>query len=155
MQWPFVVAPGRICTMSTPPTYTHQVRYQETDPQGYVFNSRYLEFVDVGMVEFLKSLGYPYDDLNAAGADPSVVRAEVDFRKPAHFDDLLDVRVVCTRVGTSSFRLRTTITRGADLIAIARLVYVNVEPAAEAARPLPAELAKKLREIVVVDVENA
>jgi acyl-CoA thioester hydrolase len=138
--------------VNTPlPTYTHRVRYHETDAQGYVFNGRYLEFVDVGMVEFVRAVGYPYDDLIAAGADPSVVRAEVDFRKPARFDDLLDLKVACTHVGTSSFRLRTAITRGPEVIAIARLVYVNVDPTAEAARPLPEEFARKLREIAVVD----
>jgi len=138
-----------------PPTCTHRVRYHETDAQGYVFNGRYLEFVDVGMVEFVRSVGYLYDDLIAAGADPSVVRAEVDFRKPARFDDLLDVRVACTHVGTSSFRLRTTIMRGAEVIALARLAYVNVDPTAGAARPLPEEFARKLREIAVVDAEDA
>ena len=109
--------------MTSPePLYQHRVRYHETDAQGYVFNSRYLEFVDVGMTEFVKSLGYPgYGDFVAAGADPSVVRAEVDYRRPARFDDLLDIAVECTHVGTSSFRLRTTITRDVDLIAVSRL----------------------------------
>jgi len=136
------------------PLHQHRVRYHETDAQGYVFNSRYLEFVDVAMTEFIKALGYPYDDFIAAGADPSVVRAEVDFRRPARFDDVLDLAVECTHVGTSSFRLRTTITRDDDLIAVSRLAYVNVDPVAETSRPLPEEIARKLREILVDDVEK-
>ena len=136
------------------PLHQHRVRYHETDAQGYVFNSRYLEFVDVAMTEFIKALGYPYDDFIVAGADPSVVRAEVDFRRPARFDDVLDLAVECTHVGTSSFRLRTTITRDDDLIAVSRLAYVNVDPVAETSRPLPEEIARKLREILVDDVEK-
>ena len=137
------------------PLHRHRVRYQETDAQGYVFNSRYLEFVDIAMVEFVRSLGYAYPDLVATGTDPSVVRAEVDFRKPARFDDLLDLAVDCIHVGTSSFRLRTTITRDGGLIAISRLAYVNVDPVAESSRPLPEEIARRLREILVDDVEKA
>ncbi len=135
--------------------YQHRVRYQETDAQGFVFNSRYLEFVDVGMVEFVRCLGWAYPEFVAIGADPSVVRAEVDYRKPARFDDLLDVQVDCIHVGTSSFRLRTTITRAGELIASARMVYVNVDPVAESSRPLPEEVLEKLRKIVIADVENA
>jgi len=136
------------------PFYRHRVRYQETDLQGFVFNSRYLDIIDVGMVELIKSLGQPYLDMVASGTDPSVVRAEIDFRKPARFDDLLDVHVVCTHVGTSSFRLHTRITRGEDLIAVSDLAYVNVDPATESSRPLPAEIAERLRKILVTDVEN-
>lgn len=127
------------------PTYRHQVRYHETDSQGYVFNARYLEIVDVAMTEFIRSLGYAYEDFIAAGADPSVVTADINFKKPARYDDLLDVFVDCLEVGRSSFRLRTTIMRRGETIAVATLVYVNVDPEAETSRPLPETVADALR----------
>jgi acyl-CoA thioester hydrolase len=71
--------------------YRHRVRYHETDAQGFLFNARYLELADVAMTEFFRELGWPYPELVAAGADPSVVSATLTFRKPARFDDLLDV----------------------------------------------------------------
>jgi acyl-CoA thioester hydrolase len=117
--------------------YRHRVRYHETDAQGFLFNARYLELADVAMTAFFRELGWPYPELVAAGADPSVVSAALTFRKPARFDDLLDVAVRCSRVGRSSFHLDIELTRDAEVIADIVLVYVNVDAASAASRPLP------------------
>ncbi|MEV0225718.1 thioesterase family protein [Streptomyces sp. NPDC050704] len=125
--------------------YQHRVRYHEADAQGFLFNARYLELADVAMTEFFRALGWPYAELVAAGADPSVVSATLTFSKPARFDDLLDVTARCTRVGTSSFGLGVHVARGPDTIAEIQLVYVNVDAATATSRPLPDDLAEALR----------
>ena len=71
--------------------YRHRVRYHEADAQGFMFNSRYLELADVAMTEFFRDLGWPYLDLVAAGADPSVVSASMTFAKPARFEESLNI----------------------------------------------------------------
>lgn len=126
--------------------YRHRVRYHEADAQGFLFNSRYLELADVAMTEFFRSLGWPYRELIACGADPAVVSAHVTDVKPARFDDVLDVDVRCSRVGRSSFQLDMTVTRDADTIALMELVYVNVDAEAARSRPLPEAVAEVLRE---------
>jgi acyl-CoA thioester hydrolase len=123
----------------------HRVRYHEADAQGFMFNSRFLELADVAMTEFFRSAGWPYDQLVKAGADPSVVSAQLTFSAPARFDDWLDLEVQCTRVGTSSFQLRTRVTRGGTLIADLDLVYVNVDTSVQESRALPGAIALALR----------
>lgn len=123
----------------------HRVRYHEADAQGFMFNSRFLELADVALTEYLRLLGWPYHDMVQAGVDPSVVKATVDFKAPARFDDLLDLDTECDHVGTSSFSLTTTISREADLIAVTSLVYVNVDAQLATAQPLTAEIADALR----------
>lgn len=127
------------------PTYRHRVRYHEADAQGFLFNGRYLELADVAMTEWLRQLGWPYPELVAAGADPSVVSAQLQFKRPARFDEVLDVDVSCTNVGRSSFSLRTEVRRGEDQIAVMELTYVNVDPATATSRPLPAPVVEALR----------
>lgn len=34
----------------------HRVRYHETDAQGFLFNSRFLEIADVALTEFMRSI---------------------------------------------------------------------------------------------------
>lgn len=126
-------------------THTHRVRYHETDAQSYLFNSRYLEIADVAMTEFFRHLGFSYADLNAAGVDPSVVAATLDFSVPAEFDDDLDFTVHCPRVGTSSFDLTHTVTRSGESIAAIRICYVNVDAQQHRSRPLPDTVAAALR----------
>ena len=125
-------------------TLTHRVRYHEADAQGYMFNSRFLELADVGMTEYFRQIGLPYLELLAQGVDPSVVSADLQFARPARFEDLLEVNVACTRVGTSSFTLATQVTRDGDIIATMELIYVNVDTTTSRSRSLPSRVAQKM-----------
>ncbi len=126
--------------------HRHRVRYHEADCQGYMFNGRFLELADVGMVEFFRSLGWSYARLNQAGVDPSVVHASLDFLSPGVFDDELELDVECARVGASSFDLDTAVRRGTDTVARIHIVYVNVDTTLHRSRPLPDDLASMLKE---------
>ncbi len=44
-----------------------RVRYQETDAQGRVHHSNYVNYFEVGRVEMLRASGRTYRDLEAAG----------------------------------------------------------------------------------------
>lgn len=125
--------------------HRHRVRYHEADAQGYLFNSRFLELADVGLTEYFRAVGLPYAELVAEGCDPSVAKAEIDYLRPARFDDVLDVDVMCTHVGHSSFRITTALLRGETAIASMRLVYVNVNAASETSKAIPERVANLLR----------
>jgi acyl-CoA thioester hydrolase len=125
--------------------HQHRVRYHETDAQGFLFNSRFLELADVAMAEFFRALGWTYDLLVADGTDPSVVSVAMTCLRPARHDDVLDVDVTCERVGTSSFTLKFDVRRSDQQIATIKIVYVNVDAAAETSHPLPSAVASALR----------
>lgn len=127
-------------------TYEHRVRYHEADAQGFLFNARYLELADVAMTEFFRSIGWGYADLVATGMDPSVVSATLTFRRPARFEDVLQLSVTCPKVGRSSFHLDVDVSRNDESIARIEMVYVNVDPHDAVARPLVADVAAALRE---------
>ncbi|HLK00135.1 MAG TPA: thioesterase family protein [Streptosporangiaceae bacterium] len=124
--------------------YSHRVRYHETDAQTFLFNSRYLEIADVAMTEFFRHLGWPYGKLAADGMDPSVVSAQLEFRAPAFFDDILDFHVSCVHVGRRSFELAHDVRRADKDIARISIVYVNVDPAEGTSRPIPGPIARAL-----------
>jgi acyl-CoA thioester hydrolase len=79
------------------------------------------------------------------GVDPSVVAAVLTFKKPARFEDELDVHVACTRVGGSSFELHTEVCSEGHLVADLVLTYVNVDAAQGVSRRLPEDVAATLR----------
>jgi acyl-CoA thioester hydrolase len=68
---------------------TFRVRYPETDPVGVVHHSRFLQYFEMGRIELLRSLGHSYADLERQGIFFVVTRAEVRYRAPARFDDVL------------------------------------------------------------------
>lgn len=125
--------------------HRHCVRYHEVDGQGYLFNARYLEITDVAMTEFFRGLGWTYPQLVAGGTDPSVVSARLTFRRPARFDDEIEVDVTCPRIGDSSFDLAMVLSRGGEELATVELVYVNVDAGGEMSVSLPAMVRDALR----------
>lgn len=125
--------------------HSHRVRYHEVDLQGFFFNSRYFEVADVAMAEYFRQLGWDYSELNALGVDPSVVTVEARFVAPARYDDRLDVDSTCARVGTSSFDLRSRISRGDETIAELSVRYVNVDARLATSVALPEVMTTALR----------
>ena len=130
----------------------HRVRYHEADAQGILFNSRYLEIADVAMAEYFRAHGLPYLTMVAEGTDPAVGTAQLRFVRPALFEDVLEVRAGCTRVGTSSFDLAILVLRRGETIAEIDMAYVNLDSSTGRSRPLPASVADMLRgELVAAD----
>lgn len=125
--------------------YRHRVRYHETDAQHHVYSARYLEYVDVAFTEFLRELGWDYADAVRSGFDPVLARAEIDFQMGARFDDTLDILVVPTRVGRSSFDIRFEIRSDREAgVAAVSVAYVNFDTGSRASVPIPEAIRERL-----------
>ena len=68
-----------------------RVQYFETDGQGRVHNSQYLNYFERGRVEMLRSIGISYRELEQTGLMLVVRSMHVDFLVPAQFDDELEL----------------------------------------------------------------
>ncbi|MEO8588312.1 MAG: thioesterase family protein [Flavobacteriales bacterium] len=71
-----------------------RVRYGETDQMGFVYYGDYAEFLEVGRVEALRSLGFPYRRLEEQGVMLPVHDLHVTYHQPARYDDLITVRTI-------------------------------------------------------------
>jgi acyl-CoA thioester hydrolase len=74
-----------------PHTIEIRVRYPEVDAMGYLHHSRYLQYFEMGRVELLRHAGVSYADLERAGVFFVVTKAEVRYKAPARYDDLLQL----------------------------------------------------------------
>lgn len=68
------------------------VRYAETDQMGYVYYGNYAQYLEMGRVAWLRSLGVSYKTMEEKGVILPVVSMQIDFKKPALYDDLLTVK---------------------------------------------------------------
>lgn len=123
--------------------YYLRVRYGECDAQKVVFNARYGDYVDLATTEFLRALGYGAQLIDGR-LDYQLVRQTLEWRAPARFDDVLEMQVRCTHVGTTSFVLETEfrIAGHHALCARAETVYVLID--AQGKTPVPAQLRDDL-----------
>lgn len=82
-----------------------RVRYCECDPMGVAHHAAYIPWLEMGRTELLREGGVSYAELEAAGVFLVIVKLECSYRRPAYYDDLLEVR---TRVvgGGSRVKIR-------------------------------------------------
>ena len=74
-----------------------RVRYAETDQMGYVYYGNYAQFFEVGRVEWLRSLGVSYKSLEDSGVMLPVINLNVQYIKPAKYDDLLTITTILSK----------------------------------------------------------
>lgn len=111
--------------------YYLRVRYQECDAQKVVFNARYGDYIDQACIEFLRAaLPRPEQAFDGTFEIQSV-RQATEWKTSARFDDVLEVSMWTSRIGTTSFTLSAEIRRAAtaDLIATVETTYVHVDHA--------------------------
>jgi acyl-CoA thioester hydrolase len=69
-----------------------RVRYAETDQMGVVYYANYLVWLEVGRTELLRTLGWSYRAMEAAGYHLPVIEVSCQYHRPAYYDDELEIR---------------------------------------------------------------
>ena len=94
-----------------------RVRYAETDRMGLLHHANYLVYFEQARTELLRDQRATYRDIEDQGFFLVVAKAEVKFKSPAHYDDVLTIRT--TVVKTSPVRLehKYEVTRDGTVIA--------------------------------------
>jgi len=68
-----------------------RVYYEDTDVAGIVYHANYLRFFERGRTEWLRELGIEQTVLIEQGLAFAVTKINIDYLKPACFNDLLEV----------------------------------------------------------------
>lgn len=121
------------------PTLQLRVRFAETDQMGVAHHSVYPVWMEAGRVEWMRSLGLSYVDVEADGISLAVSALEVSYRIAAHFDDLITVAtsLVTARSRLLRFEYRLVRARDDALIATGATVHVPTDPTGRAMRLPP------------------
>ncbi|CAL1241863.1 tol-pal system-associated acyl-CoA thioesterase [Candidatus Methylocalor cossyra] len=124
-----------------------RVYYEDTDAGGVVYHANYLRFLERARTERLRALGFDLDELRREHGVLFVVRAlELEFLKPARFNDALLVTAEFGEVRAARLELAQAVTRGEDeTLCRARVQLVCVAADRFRPAPLPEPLARCLR----------
>lgn len=126
-----------------------RVRYSETDQMGVVYHTNYLVWCEVGRTDLMRTLGFPYGELERAGVYLAVTDASVRYHAPARYEDRVRVHTQVEEVRSRSITFSYLIVRVAadgDLrLATARTVLV-ARGADGAGKTLPRALLEPLRQ---------
>lgn len=74
--------------------FSFRVRYGETDQMGVVHHGNYPQYLEMGRIEWLRSLGVSYKSMEENGIILPVISMTINYKKFALYDDLLRVRTI-------------------------------------------------------------
>jgi acyl-CoA thioester hydrolase len=75
-----------------------RVRYGETDQMGYVYYGNYAQYFEMGRVEWLRNLNSSYKIMEDSGVMLPVLNLNVNYLKPAKYDDLLTLKTTLKKI---------------------------------------------------------
>lgn len=117
-----------------------RVYYEDTDSGGVVYHSNYMNFMERARTEWLRTLGFEQTDVKDVLNVVIVVHSmQIDFKKPAKFNDLLTVTSQLVKIGRSSFSFEQKIIRKDQLLVQAqvKLACVSTQTFKPVAIPKP------------------
>ncbi len=91
-----------------------KVYYADTDAGGVVYYANYLRWLEMARADWLEQLGTPIKSYVEQGVIFAVVRAEVDYHKPAVLGDEVEVTVEPRQLRRVRFTLSQDVYRCAD-----------------------------------------
>jgi acyl-CoA thioester hydrolase len=122
-----------------------RVIYGDTDQMGVVYYANYLRYFEAGRNEFLRAHGVRYRDFEQQHqVSLPVVEAQVSYKQPARYDDLVSVFTGLSRIGRASVRFEYRALLGDALLATGHTVHACVSRAGQVVA-LPGSVVTLLR----------
>ena len=126
-----------------------RVYYEDTDFTGMVYHANYLRFFERGRSDFLRDAGVSHQSL-LQRPDPAaftLTNVNVDFRKAAKVDDLLEIRSRYIGVQGARIIFQQTAFRGDEVVADADITAVMIHSDGRPRRPVP-EMVEHLKSFI-------
>ena len=121
-----------------------KIYYEDTDAGGVVYYANYLKFLERARSEAIYSLGYTNSSiLEQFGVLLIVKSCNIEYKKPARFEDTLEIISEIKSFTKTSFLMKQSISRNNEIISDAEIHLVSVDKNGKPSK-IPEDLKKKL-----------
>jgi 4-hydroxybenzoyl-CoA thioesterase/acyl-CoA thioester hydrolase len=135
--------------MPQPFQTTRLVEFHDTDMAGIMHFASFFVYMESAEHELLRSLGLSvHTRLEDEHISFPRVSASCNYVSPARCEDMLDIAISITRIGTTSITYHFRFTRGGAEIAVGSMTAVccRVTPGqSPVSRPIPADMVEQLK----------
>jgi len=97
----------------------YRVIYGDTDQMGVVYYANYLRWFERGRSEFLRQIGLPYVEIEAAGFHFPVAEVACRYAQSAHYDDVIEIATTLVDLSRAQLSFEYKITRHEDQLVLA------------------------------------
>ena len=107
-----------------------RVEFHETDRVGMAHFSNYFRYMDTAVAEFFRALQLPGPLTRYWGGneddemDWPYVNVSCDFKKPAQFDDLIQIHIWVQRIGNKSLTFGISYQKESEELAVGQVTVV-------------------------------
>ena len=108
--------------------YVLRTRYADTDQMGVVYYGNYPQYLELGRVEWLRSIGFTYKAMEEEGIMMPVVSLQIQYKKPALYDELITIRTKLKELPSTKIEFNYEIlNEKGELLSTANTVLVFVD----------------------------
>jgi acyl-CoA thioester hydrolase len=124
-----------------------RVTWADTDAAQVVHFSRFFVYFERAEEEFYRSLGFTFKDFRSKGLWLPRVEAFCQYKKPARYDDLLEVELSIEDLKEKSVRYSFKLVNkeNQELLANGYFVVVAADRSTGKATQIPSDIVEKLR----------
>ena len=128
--------------------YEVKIYYEDTDAGGVVYYANYLKFLERARSEAIYEMGFSNTELKKEFGVLIIVKScNIDYKKPAIFEDKLSIISTIKEITKTSFIMEQNINRDKELIASADIHLVAVNSDGKPTK-IPEILKNKLNEYI-------
>ena len=103
------------------PTLVSVARYRvifgDCDPMRIMYYGNYFRLFEIGRAELFRRLGHPFTEYIAKGLYLAVTGAACRYRRPARYDDELEIQAGVASVGGARLTLAYAVVRDGEMVA--------------------------------------
>ncbi len=130
-----------------------RVYYEDTDSGGVVYYANYLKFMERARTELLRSIGFQQEQLQQElGIIFAVRSANIQYKKPARFNDELNVVTSITSLGKASIHFKQSVflaasnhvESSAGVLSVAEITVACLNADSFSPQGIPADITKKI-----------
>jgi len=106
-----------------------KVRYCETDQMGLVHHGSYINYFEEARISWISNLGFSYSEMEKSGIILPVSKLNINYLRPAYFENDLVVNVELAELPTSRLIFNYTITNKDEVVVTGTtvLAFLNKE----------------------------
>ena len=125
-----------------------RVRYSETDQMGYVYYGNYPQYFEIARTEMMRKYDLTYKNIEEMGIMMPVVSLNIQYKRPAKYDDLLHVKVWVEKIPTTRMEFSYEVYNQENkLLATGDTILVFVSEKTRRPVSMPDDFTKKIEKL--------
>ena len=126
--------------------FSFRVPLSYIDMAGVIYNGNYLDIYDQARDAYLREIGFSYIKLyKETGCHLSVVEVNIKYKKPIHYDELIEIITKIEKIGTKSLIFDQVIYKNQRELKCNTARFAVVCTKSRKSQPLPEEFVHAIK----------